>query len=1112
MGVNSLWDVLGPTAHPVRLDALSRKRLAVDASIWIYQFLKAVRDSDGNTLPQSHIVGFFRRICKLLYYGILPVFVFDGGAPVLKRQTIMKRRERRLGQSQSVRELAQKLFAMQVQKGTIRGKKKLQSTAKEKPDEMVFLEDLPMAGPGQHMEQSPVTETQSKSFVKKDEYHLPVISEFRASKNDDRIMAREEYDSMLPEDIDSADFDIVDGVDINLVDPDSKEFLDLPLSTQYMILSHLRLKSRLRMGYRKEQLEAVFPNSMDFSKFQIQQVQKRNFYTQKLMVVSGMDKDVGNVTKRIAGDKDRKYMLAKNDDGYTLSLSDGGKTNPIVLDEDGQEIRSVFEPKKEMNDEEDDLKIIPKTWMNGEGSLDSNNSHKTKSNETKINLHTSDSSKSTTTSKPTDLSKNTSNSIDLTELNNSNVPDSPSSESSSDFEDIPLEEKPETEEERQRSMALIQSMYDQFAEPEKKPSVAEPRGGIFGFGDFDENDMRSAIEESKRDLVNLEQEEMKRATELSRRENARHGEYKEWKTVQSEENMEQNHKEYVKIGKDEIVKEGEDIKNHEKKDKNHHYEDKQTIDDDLGSSFLFSGSIEQKKLPNESGKTLAVKSLENSDTTTPSIPSDTKILPKPQNPSDSLHANAEEKPSSVTAKIVSEIPESPGQSSESEPEPEPQPAPREVPTWFEQDVTQQYLHDKPLFTLTTVNDRYREDEEAGLISWNEAKDLLESDENEDNAGDDIREIHEAEFVNNRVLEAPQSNDIEDKASSNQSTSTSRRAQLMDYDYEEDEEKDLAQQFRNEEEDHESFKHNLLSGQEIPIPLANTRIGEEQLLQEQLERAKRDSDEVTETMINDVQELLRRFGIPYITAPMEAEAQCAELFHLGLVDGIITDDSDCFLFGGDRVYKNMFNQKQFVECYIMNEIEPKVGLTQDKMIELALMLGSDYTEGIKGIGPVLAMEILAEFGTVKAFKAWFDECAKMGSRDQANMTGLRKTLVGRIASGKLFLPDNFPENVVVEAYKNPEVDHDKSEFKWGVPHLDEIRSFLMYNVNWSQERVDEVMIPLIRDINKRKKEGTQSTLGEFFPQEYIQARKELAMGKRLKTAADKLNKRRKKTED
>jgi DNA excision repair protein ERCC-5 len=97
MGVHGLWDVVKPCARPIRIETLNKKRLAVDASIWIYQFLKAVRDKEGNALRNAHVVGFFRRICKLLYFGIKPVFVFDGGAPELKRQTIAARRRRREG-------------------------------------------------------------------------------------------------------------------------------------------------------------------------------------------------------------------------------------------------------------------------------------------------------------------------------------------------------------------------------------------------------------------------------------------------------------------------------------------------------------------------------------------------------------------------------------------------------------------------------------------------------------------------------------------------------------------------------------------------------------------------------------------------------------------------------------------------------------------------------------------------------------------------------------------------------------------------------------------------------------------------------------------------------
>lgn len=48
-----------------------------------------MRDNDGKLFVNAHVLGFLRRICKLLFYGIKPVFVFDGGAPVLKRSTIV---------------------------------------------------------------------------------------------------------------------------------------------------------------------------------------------------------------------------------------------------------------------------------------------------------------------------------------------------------------------------------------------------------------------------------------------------------------------------------------------------------------------------------------------------------------------------------------------------------------------------------------------------------------------------------------------------------------------------------------------------------------------------------------------------------------------------------------------------------------------------------------------------------------------------------------------------------------------------------------------------------------------------------------------------------------
>ena len=58
----------------------------------------------------------------------------------------------------------------------------------------------------------------------------------------------------------------------------------------------------------------------------------------------------------------------------------------------------------------------------------------------------------------------------------------------------------------------------------------------------------------------------------------------------------------------------------------------------------------------------------------------------------------------------------------------------------------------------------------------------------------------------------------------------------------------------------------------------------------------------------------------MVSPMEAEAQCAFLDMTDQTQGTITDDSDIWLFGGRRVYKNLFNLDRDVELYSVDTIE------------------------------------------------------------------------------------------------------------------------------------------------------------------------------------------------
>lgn len=96
--------------------------------------------------------------------------------------------------------------------------------------------------------------------------------------------------------------------------------------------------------------------------------------------------------------------------------------------------------------------------------------------------------------------------------------------------------------------------------------------------------------------------------------------------------------------------------------------------------------------------------------------------------------------------------------------------------------------------------------------------------------------------------------------------------------------------------------------------------EEQGLIEEKGRLDRIGRNITEQMTKEAQELLQIFGIPYVVAPMEAEAQCAFLEAVNLTDGTITDDSDIWLFGGKTVYKNFFNQKKHVLQFLSERVE------------------------------------------------------------------------------------------------------------------------------------------------------------------------------------------------
>ncbi|VVC88947.1 unnamed protein product [Leptidea sinapis] len=267
--------------------------------------------------------------------------------------------------------------------------------------------------------------------------------------------------------------------------------------------------------------------------------------------------------------------------------------------------------------------------------------------------------------------------------------------------------------------------------------------------------------------------------------------------------------------------------------------------------------------------------------------------------------------------------------------------------------------------------------------------------------------------------------------------------------------------------------------------------------------------ISEQMTLEAQELLRIFGIPYIIAPMEAEAQCAFLENNKLTDGTITDDSDIWLFGGRTVYKNFFNQKKHVLQFLSERIEKLFNLSREQLILLALLVGSDYTTGVSGVGPVTAMEILASFPSkkkssnetpkqdnyqliiegLKQFKQW----VKAGKRTD-NIT-LKKKLKN------VKLNEDFPSVRVVQAYLEPNVDENKEKFTWGEIDITILREYAKSKFGWSQSKLDEIVQPVLKRLTERK---SQKTVHDYFKRKIQIESIDDQISKRVKAAVKKLD--------
>ena len=96
MGIKSLWPIIDCAGETLDLKSLRGQCLAIDLAGWAVAN-RQVRGMTNGKVAKPHLRNVFFRTTAMIELGIVPVFVLDGAAPELKRETMARRKQAETG-------------------------------------------------------------------------------------------------------------------------------------------------------------------------------------------------------------------------------------------------------------------------------------------------------------------------------------------------------------------------------------------------------------------------------------------------------------------------------------------------------------------------------------------------------------------------------------------------------------------------------------------------------------------------------------------------------------------------------------------------------------------------------------------------------------------------------------------------------------------------------------------------------------------------------------------------------------------------------------------------------------------------------------------------------
>lgn len=137
-----------------------------------------------------------------------------------------------------------------------------------------------------------------------------------------------------------------------------------------------------------------------------------------------------------------------------------------------------------------------------------------------------------------------------------------------------------------------------------------------------------------------------------------------------------------------------------------------------------------------------------------------------------------------------------------------------------------------------------------------------------------------------------------------------------------------------------------------------------------------SSRLTKDMVDESKQLLTMMGIPWVQAPGEGEAQAAYMALKGAVFASASQDFDSLLFGAPKLVRNLTitGKRKVPRKNIYREVKPEIielntvlsvlGITREQLIDIGILIGTDFNEGIKNVGPKKALKYIKTYGNLE----------------------------------------------------------------------------------------------------------------------------------------------------